>query len=240
MPTLLASLLFLGSLSVTQLMPDVRELLEQAERAEASGNPQQAADLYRQALDYVAGPTARRAEARLTWLTARSEDGYRPLVALMTAQALDRTSPSVERLQTFAAEIDLFPQGRVRREARAFVAGALSRMGDDAGARKAYAAWLAEPDLDGADRRLAASGKAAVEIRQGSVSEGLSTLRENGLGPTSEFRQLRALQFSRAGQPIAIAVLSAFAIISAVALILVSRARRWGEVLSGSRISTLR
>jgi hypothetical protein len=117
------------------------------------------------------------------------------------------------------------------------VASELARHGDPQAALRAYAAWLAEPNLGEAERRIAAGGAAALQSRLGNISAGLAVLENAGFAQGTESQQLKALRIVRVGKPIALAVLALFGVASIIAALGLVRARGWRRVLSWQRVA---
>lgn len=177
-----------------------RELLAEAEAAERDAVPMRAASLYRSARD--AAPTsrlARRASSRIAWLEARSDGDYGPLAELMEIQ---RGEITAARMEAFAARLETFPAGKVRRESRAQVASAwLRQLDQPTKALVAFEAWLAEPDLEIAERNIAVSGAVQARKRLGDAHGGLELLRREGFTAEPEMYHLRAAALGEVARP---------------------------------------
>lgn len=186
-------------------------LLDQAAAAERAFDPRGAVRLYDEA--ERAAPTSRRASharARRSWLTARAEGDFGPLVELLRVQ---RLGPAEDpgAISTFEAKLPSFPDGIVRREGRALVAEAwLGRYAAPERAFAACEAWLAEPGLDGAERALAIAGLARASDDLGRPDEAVRILSEAGLLDRPEAALVRARALGSAGRPVALASLLAF------------------------------
>jgi hypothetical protein len=145
-------------------------------------------------------------------LEAHREGGFGPLVEL---ENMRRSAPDRAALAAFSQRIDAFPPGPVRREARALVAETLSeRLALPAEAVGAYQRWLEEPGLDDADFVRATHGLARCRARLGDLGRALETLRAAGLGRSEEAIGIELLQVRRWAQPLAWALVCAFAFLA--------------------------
>lgn len=207
-PVLLA-LLFALSGAQALAQPSQSKLVRLADEAESGAEPARAAELYRQAVE--ADPSsrlARRAHTRLRFLEDRSEGDFAPLARLQQVRS-HQDGLTREELSAFGAEVDAFPEGRVRREARGLVADLwLRHLDDPLRAREAIEAWLNEPGLEDTDRHRAESALAIARSRLGDVSGAIASLESGGFRP--ELLYLRALRVEQVGRPLSWAVLAAF------------------------------
>ena len=187
-------------------------LLEQAQAAEAAGDPARAVELYRDALEHEqSSRTARRIRTRLSWLEARREGNYQPLAALMRLQARPRASLSREELDTFGTAVEDFPEGLVRRESHALLASAyLDRFDDPQAALRHYEAWLASPNIDEAERRLAIAGIARTRARLEGEDSALQHLERAGYGDRTEAVAFRAKRIGQMGSWISLTLVATF------------------------------
>jgi hypothetical protein len=187
-------------------------LVREADRAESEARPAEALALWRRAL--AAAPTSRlagRCERRIAYLSAHAEGDFAPLADLLRMRKLPTTALDAARLEAFARRLDAYPPGPVRREGRELVADAwLARLGDATRGRDAYARWLAEPGLDDAEKRLAASGLARALTQLGDPSAALAAMQRVGLGATTDADDLRREERRRALRVIAALLLTAF------------------------------
>ncbi len=190
--------------------------MRRAEQAERALEPAQALALYRQALAVAPGSRlARRARARITWLEARSEGDDKPLVELMRIRALGPGELTPARLEAFEHEVEAFPPGRVRREARAVVAEAwLNRLHQPARAIPALERWLAEPGLDSAQWEIATSELALARADLGDLRGSIASLRAAGLGKRAETSYLELEELGRYARPLSVAFVAAFALLA--------------------------
>lgn len=206
--------------------------LRLARAAEEKGDIHRALALYEAVVN--AGPSSRlaaRATDRLRWLSERSEGEFAPLMSLLRFRnQADHRSP--ERLAAFAKELETFPPGRVRREARALVANAwLSQPERTQNAMDMFEAWAAEPDLEPAEVGLAAGGSARARAILGDVSGGLQRLKEAGMVGQPELRRMRWEVAERVALPTAWTLLGLYFVAATIAVL---RARHaWKSLLSG-------
>ncbi len=162
------------------------------------------------------GPTsrlARRAQARVEYLEARSEGNFAPLTELERTRRISK--PSAEDLRALEQKIPSFPPGRVRREARALVAdGYLQRLELYPDALRAHQAWLDEPGLDNAEWLRASNGLALARARLGDLHGSLETLRAHGLGKSAEASYLELALVRRWARPLAIVLVLGFVLLA--------------------------
>jgi len=168
-------------------------LVREADRAESEARPADALALWQRAR--AAAPTSRlagRCERRIAYLAARSEGDFVPLADLLRMRKVPTASLDAAKLAAYARRLDGYPPGPVRREGRELVADAwLARLGDATRARDAYTRWLAEPGLDDAEKRLAASGLARALTQLGDPAAALAAMERAGLGATGDADDLR-------------------------------------------------
>ena len=102
---------------------DVASMVAAAERAEDGADPQRAYAYWQRALLLSpSGPLSQRCSARIHWLHERSEHDFAPLTLLMRAQIRPPSAWTRDELRVFEREVNAFPNGIVREEARAFAA----------------------------------------------------------------------------------------------------------------------
>jgi hypothetical protein len=191
-----------------------RAALARAEEAERAFRLPDAVKLHREALLLdERSRLARRIQARLTWLEARSEGGYAPLAALMRMQA-QGGARSVEELDRFETGVQGFPEGLVRREAWALIAHDWrERFHDPVRALAAYRSWLAESGINDAERQRAEAGAALARARLGHAGAALDQLEDAGLGDRAEAVLLRARRVGRIGSVVAAVFVVAFMVL---------------------------
>lgn len=191
---------------------DETALIRRAEQAEHELRLADALALYRQAVARAPGSRlARRARARIEWLETRSGKNDAPLRALMGMRALGPGELTPARLDAFEEQVDGFPPGRVRREARALVAEAwLHRLDEPARAIPSLERWLAEPGLDNAQWEIATSELALARAALGDLRGSVAGLRAAGLGKHAEASFLELEAFGHLARPLALGVIVAF------------------------------
>jgi hypothetical protein len=105
------------------------------------------------------GPTssfARSARLRIGWMSARSEGDFAPLARLQRVRRDPALLNDPVAIQSLAADAEAFPPGRVRAEARMFVAGAwLNRMNRRKDALAELRKVVDDPSSDSQDASIA-------------------------------------------------------------------------------------
>ncbi len=121
----------------------------------------------------TADPSSRwalRASTRARWLHARSEGGFAPLTRLERVRrdpTAQRDAPTIDAL---AADLEAFPLGEVRTEARMFVAEAYAtRLGRSADAERELDRLLDEAVGDPPIRAQAATRVVEIAMARGDV-----------------------------------------------------------------------
>ena len=186
-------------------------LIREAEQAERNADPARALRLYR---DVVAGDEtgrlARRAERRIEYLEARDVLGFGPLETMLTT----RMDPTPERLVALEEAMLEWPPGLVRREGWQLLAERRLAAGETGEAIRCFRAWMNEPDIPEAERRLATTGLARALGDEGRAAEGIELLERSALGDSrvAETLALRARTPRREG--IAWAVLALFLLLA--------------------------
>jgi tetratricopeptide (TPR) repeat protein len=192
----------------------IAALLSEAERSEASGEPEPALDLYERVLQLApSAPSARTATARIGFLRSHGEGDFKPLGVLLRMQATPFKTLTQPTLEQYERAVDGFPDGPVRLQARAYVAAAwYSAFHNSARAQAEYGKLLAEPRLASGDRLMATMGLSACLLESGHAWQALKVVREAGYARTPEYRDLKAAAIEQIGRPIAWAILAAFAV----------------------------
>jgi hypothetical protein len=153
--------------------------IERAEQAEAQGEFDRAEADYRQA-EAAAPETAQsaRAAARLAWLRERAEGDFKPLARLERVRRdPDRASDPAE-IDALADEVERFPPGQVRIEARVFVAEALrGRLGRPEAAIAQWRAVADDPLADKLTQRLSSHEIVEALLAAGHLDEAASEAR---------------------------------------------------------------
>jgi tetratricopeptide (TPR) repeat protein len=194
------------------------DLVLRAERAERQGQAALALEAYRSAVGAAPGSRwARRAQVRIDWLEVRiDEAGSAAVSRLLRLRALGDAGPTRAEVDELVRGLDRIPAGKVRRESRALAAGAYERLAELELALSAYQSWLAEPGLDAAERRLAATGAARCQEQLGDLPGALATLRGAEQLETPEARRLALESFGLRARPIAALVLALFVLAASV------------------------
>lgn len=111
-----------------------------------------------------------RSEARSRWLRGRSEGGFVPLEKLERVRRDPRAQADPRAVDALAGELENFPPGEVRVEARMFVAEAYAtKLGRPHDAERELDALLDEPKGDPPIRAQAAARLADIAIARGDV-----------------------------------------------------------------------
>jgi tetratricopeptide (TPR) repeat protein len=127
----------------------------EAERAAAELRFAEALRGYQEALAAdPSAPFARTARSRADWIAARAEGGFGPLGRLAEAQRDPARLRDEAAATAWEKEIEGFPPGRVRVEARALLAGALRERQPERAAG-VLERLLADPAADAVTRALA-------------------------------------------------------------------------------------
>ncbi len=136
--------------------PESDARLAEAERAERDLRLADALQLYREALALdLTSPRAPRARVRADELASRAEGGFAPLARLERVRRDATLTASAAQIDALARDVEGFVPGRVRTEARLFVAAARERLGDLDGADVARTLVVADRDADRISRGLA-------------------------------------------------------------------------------------
>lgn len=128
---------------------------EEAERAQGELRFAEALRGYQEALAAdPSAPFARAARSRADWIAARAEGGFGPLARLAAAQRDAGRLADEAAAAAWERELEAFPPGRVRVEARALLAGALWERQPER-AVGVLERLLADPAADAVTRALA-------------------------------------------------------------------------------------
>lgn len=172
-------------------------------------------------------PLAMPARARVDDLEAHAEGGFAPLARLEQVRRDPKRASDRAEIEALAGEAELFPPGRVRAEARLFVAAAWwRRLGDPARAIAPLEAAVADRSGDRLTRALALGELLALRRERGELREALrATDREPDLAPTARAEIIRLLR-REALRTSSTALLAALAILGAGSIAwLAARAR---------------
>jgi hypothetical protein len=170
----------------------------------------------------AADPSARvagTAQARATDLEAHAEGGFEPLRRLEELRRDPQKASDRAAIEALERDLARFPDGRVRAEARLFVAEAWwRRLGSPDRAIGLFEAALADGSADRLTRALSLSQLVALRRERGEIREVLAAVtREPGLLPALAEEVRRAALRERL-QAIAEGVLAALAALGLLAL----------------------
>jgi len=171
----------------------------------------------------TAAPNTRwslRARDRIDWIRARSEDGFRPLVRLESVRRDPGASSDPAAIDALARDLESFPPGLVRVEARMVVADAwLGRMHrpDDAIAQLRLV--VADPKTDVLTGRLAEREVVDALADEGRLDEAVAEAHSHRTKLDARFvRQVEHLIVRRRIRMGSEGVLAAFGLLALVAL----------------------
>jgi hypothetical protein len=172
----------------------------------------------------AAAPNTRwslRAHDRIEWIRARSEDGLRPLVRLESVRRDPAASSDPAAIDALARDLETFPPGSVRVEARMVVAEAwLGRMHrpDDAIAQLRLV--VADPKTDGLTQRLAERELVDALAGEGRLDEAAAEARSHHAMLDARFvRQVLQLVARRSLRHASVGILAVFGLLALVALV---------------------
>jgi tetratricopeptide (TPR) repeat protein len=197
---------------------------------EEQGAFEQAVDDYRRAI--AAAPNTRwalRATERIDWLHARSEDHFAPLAALEQVRRDPRRAADPASVEALARQVDAFPPGLVRVEARMLVAEAwLGRMHRPDLAVAQLRAVCEDPKADTLTVRLAERELVDVLVTTGRIDEAATEAHDHANRLDARFvRQVTRLLVRRKVRFVALSILAGFALLAGVGF---ARAARRGNL----------
>jgi hypothetical protein len=171
----------------------------------------------------AAAPNTRwslRARDRIDWIHARSEDSFRPLVRLESVRRDPAASSDPAAIDALAHDLETFPPGIVRVEARMVVAEAwLGRMHrpDDAVAQLRFV--VVDPKTDVLTHRLAERELVDALAGEGRLDEAAAEARSHETMLDARFvRQVQQLVARRRIRRASVGILAAFGMLTLVAL----------------------
>lgn len=196
------------------------ELIARAESFERENQPREALAAWQRALELQrSSRLARRCEARIAYLSARSEGDFQPLARLMTMQHGGIDAQSESAIRAFERDVARMPAGIVRRESRALIAEAWSTsIRAPAQAVEAYLVWLREGGLTPNERRSAMSGLASAYAANGETRRAAQALDAAGISRTPAAEMIRREAKRRVGRVVATGVVLLFVLIAIAAV----------------------
>jgi tetratricopeptide (TPR) repeat protein len=176
---------------------------------------------------------ALRASDRIDWLRARSEGGFAPLRRLENVRRDPAASSDPAAVEALAHDLESFPPGAVRVEARMLVAeawfGRMHRPGDAIGELRLVAQ---DPKADPLTQRLAERELVDALVATGRIDEAAAeaTSHKNRLDPRF-VRQVGRLIVRRTVWWGSLGVLAAFGLLAVAGLVRAGMRRRLGTAL---------
>ena len=176
---------------------------------------------------------ALRASDRIDWLRARSEGGFAPLTRLEKVRRDPAASSDPAAVEALAHDLESFPPGPVRVEARMLVAeawfGRMHRPGDAIGELRQVAV---DPKADPLTQRLAERELVDALVATGRIDEAAAeaTSHKNRLDPRF-VRQVGRLIVRRTVWWGSLGVLAAFGLLAVAGLVRAGMRRRLGTAL---------
>jgi hypothetical protein len=171
---------------------------------------------------------ARSAGARASWLTARSEGAFVPLVRLMTVWRDRDAAGDEEVVQALANDAEAFPPGVVRGEARMFVADAwLHRLHRPEDAKRELARVRDDPSGDAQSITFASRELAEELVAEGALDAAIAELGAHPSRFEPAFAgQVRRLRLRRRLGRVAAVELAAYAVLVAMTVLRAWRTSR--------------
>ena len=177
-----------------------RANFDRAERAASDRRFAEALEAYRAALaEDPSSPIAPAARARATDLAAHAEGNFAPLARLEEVRRDPKRAGDRDAVLALAEDLRGFPPGRVRSEARLFVADALwHRLGNPRGAVTPLEEVLADPEADRLLKGLALASLVALHRELGDLSAARDVVdRYPELAPNQRREVLRLVRRER-------------------------------------------
>jgi len=177
-----------------------RASYDQAERAASERRFAEALSAYQRALaEDPSSPIAPAARARAADLAAHAEGNFGPLARLEEVRRDPRRAADRGAILALAQDLRSFPPGRVRSEARLFVADALwHRLGEPRGAVVPLEEVLADPQADALLKGLALASLVALHRELGDLSAAREVVeRYPDLAPNQRREVLRLVRRER-------------------------------------------
>jgi hypothetical protein len=175
-----------------------------------------------------------RASDRIDWLRARSEGDFAPLAALERVRRNPELAADSAAIEALAHQVEAFPPGMVRVEARMLVAEAwLGRMHRPDAAIPQLRAVSDDPAADPLTARLAERELVDVLVAGGRIDDAAAEARSHANRLDARFvRQISRLLLRRTLRFAALGVLGGFAVLAGLG---VARAARAGTLAHAGR-----
>lgn len=171
-------------------------------------------------------PWARSARQRIRWMTARSDGDFQPLARLQLVRRNPALGNDPAAIDALARDAEAFPPGRVRAEARAFVAEAwLTRMNRPQDAIPELRKVTDDPSSDATDADLARRHLVQAFLAVGRIDDAASAIRTSPALDPELSAQVQQLLGQRMMRRLAAAALLALALLVASAIAAASRTR---------------
>lgn len=177
-----------------------RASFDRAERAASERRFAEALEAYRKALtEDPSSPIAPAARARAADLAAHAEGNFAPLARLEEIRRDPKNAGDRGAVLSLAEDLRSFPPGRVRSEARLFVADALwHRLGDPRGAVAPLEEVLADPEADRLLKGLALASLVALHREQDDLAAARQVVdRYPDMAPNQRREVLRLVRRER-------------------------------------------
>jgi hypothetical protein len=177
---------------------------------------------------------ALRASDRADWLRARSEGGFGPLARVEAVRRDPSAAADPAAIDALARDLELFPPGQVRVEARMLVAEAwIGRMHRTADAIGQLRLVVGDPKADPLTGRLAERELVDALVATGRIDEAAAEARTHAARLDPRFvKQVGRLVVRRGVRLAALVVLALFALLAVVGLV---RGGRRGALAEAAR-----
>jgi hypothetical protein len=179
-----------------------------------------------------ASPSSRfvpRCGARADYLRAHAEGDFAPLVRLDHVRHDPALASDAAAIDSLAKDLEAFPPGLVRVEARMFVADAyLARVGRREDGVRELRSVLDDPKVDPLTARQAARELVDAIVASGDVSAAAAEATKDSARLDPRYvKSVQRLVLRRTLDRVAIAMLAAFAALSLASIVLAKRRGRW-------------
>jgi hypothetical protein len=163
----------------------------------------------------------------MQWLAVRSEGGFAPLTRLHRWKREPALASDLVAVSAFAGDVEAFPPGMVRSEARTFVAAAWMGLGRPAESAHVFRLVLADPAADGGSSLVAARGLVDALVADGRMDEASKEVqRYRNLIDAETVQRVEQLALRRTLVRGGILGLVVLAVLATLVLAWVLRARR--------------